>query len=101
MAAQELQVALIAGPMYDALYQTLPEFTRQTGIPVVIGFHGTHPELNAHLSGVSDVQYHLVSTHTKYAPSQQHRLAPLRGEDVTDFYPALIQMATIGGDLYG
>ena len=48
---------------------------------VEVAFTGTHPELNAHLAGLSQVPYDLISTHTKYAPSQQHFLAPLDGFD--------------------
>jgi multiple sugar transport system substrate-binding protein len=75
----EGRVALIRGGMYDSLYNRLPEFTLQTGIEVDIGFQGDHPTLNAHLASFSsdEIPYDLVSTHTKYAPSQTSFLAPL------------------------
>ena len=47
------------------------------------------------------VPYHVVSTHTKYAPSQQRFLAPLDGFDTSDFFPPLLDLAEIGGALYG
>jgi len=50
MPKQDLLVALIAGPMYDRLYQALTEFTRAIWLRVEIAFHGAHPELNAHLA---------------------------------------------------
>ena len=101
MSEQELQVAFIAGPMYDLLYSTLREFSRHSGIQVKIGFRAVHPELNAHLASLKDVPYHLVSTHTKYAPSQQRFLAPLEEKDFDDFFPALLEMARIDGRLFG
>jgi multiple sugar transport system substrate-binding protein len=105
MSAQELNVALIAGPMYDPLYESLPEFTRVTGVRVRIGFHGVHSELNAHLASflesTRDVPYHLVSTHTKYAPSQRRFLAELPNDGLEDFFPAVLGMATMDGALFG
>ena len=100
-ASQKLRVALIAGPMYDPLYQVLPEFTRLTGIPVEVAFHAVHPELNAHLASLNDVPYHLVSTHTKYAPSQLAFLGALDKAGLEDFFPALIEMTRINGRVYG
>ncbi len=98
---RELRIALIAGGMYDHLYDRLPQFEHATGVAVTIGFRGTHPELNAHLAAAAPDQDDLVSTHSKYAPSQQHLLAPLEGFDTSDFFPVLLDLATIGGVLYG
>ena len=97
----KLNVALIAGPMYDRLYETLPEFTQTSGIQVDIGFHGAHPELNAHLASLKDIPYHLVSTHTKYAPSQRRFLAALDEDMLTDFYLPLVEMTKIDGRVCG
>ncbi len=96
-----LRVALISGGMYDRLYARIPQFERATGVTVTIGFTGNHPELNAHLAALDSVPYHLVSTHTKYAPSQLRFLAPIQGLDTSDFFPALLSMAGIDGHLYG
>ncbi len=96
-----LRIALIAGGMYDGLYACIPSFERATGVTVSVEFTGNHPELNAHLAALDPVPYHLVSTHTKYAPSQQKFLAPLRGFDTSDFFPSLLAMAEISGALYG
>jgi multiple sugar transport system substrate-binding protein len=101
MASEILQVALISGGMYDALYESLPQFTQETGAQVHIAFRGTHPELNAHIASLKEVPYHLISTHTKYAPSQLAVLAPLDDFDPGDMFPALLEMARIDGKLYG
>lgn len=101
MSRGDLRVALIAGGMYDGLYERIPEFERQTGIAVTVAFRGTHPQLNAHLATADAVAYDVVSTHTKYAPSQQRLLAPVEGFDTSDFFPALLDLATVGGALYG
>jgi multiple sugar transport system substrate-binding protein len=101
VAGRLLSVALISGGMYDRLYGAIPQFQRTTGIKVAVRFCGTHPELNAHLAGNSAEPYDLISTHTKYAPSQKQFLSPLEGFDTADFFPSLLQLATIDGALYG
>jgi multiple sugar transport system substrate-binding protein len=102
-----VRVALIAGPMYDALYSRLADFTAQSGIEVDVAYRGDHPALNEHLASLSaqgTVPYDLVSTHTKYAPSQQAFLAPLDGlipsADLSDFMPQLLGLARIHGSLF-
>jgi multiple sugar transport system substrate-binding protein len=75
-----VRVALVGGPMYDPLYETIPEFERATGLRVEVVARLPHPELNAFVkqtfeSGDHDLD--LLSTHTKYAPSQAQWLAPL------------------------
>src|SRR5215471_652905 len=100
----ELQVALISGPAYDPLYECLPSFTQATDINVKVAFRGDHPELNHHLATIPEVPYDLVSTHTKYAPSQLKFLAPL--DDLIDpvllddFVPLLLELARVQGSLY-
>jgi multiple sugar transport system substrate-binding protein len=101
----ELQVALISGPAYDPLYDCLPRFEESTGIKVSVGFRGDHPTLNHHLAELSEVSYDLVSTHTKYAPSQLSFLSPLDGclssDQMPDFVPLLLELARVNGSLYG
>jgi multiple sugar transport system substrate-binding protein len=96
-----LKIALTSGGMYESLYARIPEFERATGVTVAVEFAGTHPELNAHLAALDPVPYHLVSTHTKYAPSQLRFLAPIEGFDTSDFFPTVLDLAKIGGVLYG
>jgi multiple sugar transport system substrate-binding protein len=97
-------LALISGPMYDPLYLSLAEFSRSTGIQVEVAFQGDHPTLNEHLAGLATLPYDLVSTHTKYAPSQQAFLAPLDSlftpAELSDFAPLLLDLARIDGQLY-
>lgn len=102
-----VRVALVAGPMYDALYSRLAAFTAQTGIAVDVAYRGDHPALNEHLAGLAacgEVPYDLVSTHTKYAPSQQSFLAPLdsllNAAELEDFTPQLLGLARIHGQLF-
>jgi multiple sugar transport system substrate-binding protein len=103
--SKELQVALISGPAYDPLYACLPAFTEATGVKVSVAFSGDHPALNRHLAESDEVPYDLVSTHTKYAPSQAGFLAPLDGlvgaAELEDFVPLLLELASVGGSLYG
>jgi multiple sugar transport system substrate-binding protein len=100
-----VHVALISGPPYDPLYDRLDAFTATTGIDVQIGFTGDHSSLNRHLAECEPVPYDLVSTHSKYAPSQRDFLAPLDGvldaEVLDDFAPQSLDLARIDGALYG
>lgn len=100
----ELNVALVSGPVYDPLYESLPEFAASNGVKVNVVFSGDHPTLNHHLADLSEVPYDLVSTHTKYAPSQLKFLAPLDNlidpAVLEDFVPLLLKLATIDGALY-
>lgn len=103
--SNELEVAFVSGPAYDPLYECLPEFERATGVRVNVAFSGDHPTLNHHLASLAEVPYDLVSTHTKYAPSQLDFLAPLDGLldawALADFVPLLLELARVGGKLYG
>ena len=100
-----VNAAFVSGPMYDALYARIDQFSGQTGIRVDVGFKGDHPTLNEHLRGCDARPYDLVSTHTKYAPSQAGFLAPLEdviyNEETADFVPLLLNLAHIQGKLYG
>lgn len=100
--SNELKVALISGPAYDPLYDCLPRFTATTGVSVKVAYRGDHPTLNHHLATLTEVPYDLVSTHTKYAPSQLRFLAPLEIEPpiLSDFVPLLLELARIDGRLY-
>ncbi|GBG07532.1 hypothetical protein PAT3040_02085 [Paenibacillus agaridevorans] len=106
MSNRELNVALIDGPAYRPLYQSLESFASNTGIRVNIAFTGSHPELNRHLKDVvrtRECPYDLISTHTKYAPSQSDYLLCLDGqfqaEELEDFPQALLELARVDGEL--
>jgi multiple sugar transport system substrate-binding protein len=103
-----LRVLFVGGPMYDPLYARLPEFERRTGRHVEVAAALPHPALNAQIAdefGDGTAQYDLISTHTKYAPSQQQWLIPLDGEldrdDLAAFHPRMLDLARIHGALYG
>ncbi len=100
-----LCVAFIGGPMYDQLYACIVNFERAAGTRVNIGFRAPHEQLNAHLASLPEVTYDLVSTHTKYAPSQLSFLAPLDDAisqlNIVGFYAPLMERARIEGRLYG
>ncbi len=99
-----LRLALISGPMYDALYVRLDRFAQQRGVAVEVVFSGDHPALNQFLTTDAAAGCHLVSTHTKYAPSQQSLLAPLDDlfapAEFDDFTPAVLSLARIDGNIY-
>jgi len=99
-----LNVALVAGPMYDSLYELLPEFEQKSGRRVHVAARLVHPELNAHLEQVYRAgtgAYDLVSTHNKYAPSQKHFLRPLddwyRETELNEFIPSVLEMSRVEG----
>ncbi|MBD2862680.1 ABC transporter substrate-binding protein [Paenibacillus oceani] len=105
MSACTLKVALIGGPAFEPLYKSFEAFTRQTGISIDIAFTGTHPSLNQHLMHAYEAgegDYDLVSTHTKYAPSQLF-LEPLNDDfeeaELADFVPGALSLATYEGKL--
>jgi multiple sugar transport system substrate-binding protein len=104
LMSNELQVALISGPAYDPLYDCLVGFTAASGVNVKVAFRGDHPALNHHLASLPEGPYDLVSTHTKYAPSQLQFLAPLNEliepATFTDFVPLLLELARVDGSLY-
>jgi multiple sugar transport system substrate-binding protein len=99
-----LNVALVAGPMYDPLYELLPEFEAKTGRRVHVAARLVHPELNAHLEQVYRAgtgAYDLVSTHNKYVPSQGYFLRPLddwfREAELSDSIPSVLEMSRVEG----
>ena len=76
-----LRVALVGGPMYDRLYDQLPD-----DVEVVV--HADHPTLNREVAAMLSAgeRLDLVSTHGKYSPSQATWLQPL--DDLVD--PAVL-----------
>ena len=92
--------------MYDPLYERLAEFEERERVRIETIIAPTHPDLNEQIeeefsSGAAS--YDLISTHTKYAPSQRQWLTPL-DEDLDDwepFIPRTLELARIEGQLYG
>lgn len=67
----------------------------------------THPDLNERIEGEfgsGTASYDLISTHTKYAPSQRRWLTPLdddlRDEELGSFTPRTLELARIDAQLY-
>ena len=101
-----VRAALVGGPMYDPLYAALPAFEAETGIRVEIVAHLPHPELNAFVRHAFEIGVPLdvISTHTKYAPSQRAWLSPLddvvSGELLDDLLRRPAALARIDERLY-
>jgi multiple sugar transport system substrate-binding protein len=106
--AGNLGILVVGGPMYDPLYSRLEEFEEREGIGVEVAVAPSHPALNERIEGEfgsGTASYDLISTHTKYAPSQREWLTPL-DEDLEDselenFTPRTLELARIDGLLYG
>jgi multiple sugar transport system substrate-binding protein len=101
-----IRVALVGGPMYDPLYDAIPDFESESGFRVEIIARLPHPELNAFVKRAfasGSPRIDLLSTHTKYAPSQAEWLAPLDGllgpEAEADLLPRPRELSRIGGRL--
>jgi multiple sugar transport system substrate-binding protein len=87
-----LKVALVGGPMYDRLYGLLDD--------VEIVVHADHPTLNREVASAlaSGERIDVLSTHSKYAPSQASWLRPL-DIDVSGLAPRAVDLCTFRGDL--
>jgi multiple sugar transport system substrate-binding protein len=101
-----VRALLVGGPMYDGLYLRIPAFEKETGLTVEIVDRLPHPELNARVKrdfAAGDPDLDLLSTHTKYAPSQVQWLSSLEGaltkEDLADLLPRPMELSAIEGRL--
>jgi multiple sugar transport system substrate-binding protein len=106
--AGNLRIIVVGGPMYDPLYERIGEFEEREGIGVEVRVAPTHPDLNEHIEeefGSGTASYDLISTHTKYAPSQRRWLTPLdediEGSELENFTPRTLELARVDGLLYG
>jgi multiple sugar transport system substrate-binding protein len=96
---KELHLALIGGPQYDGLLELIPAFEEQTGYRLHVDVRLPHVELNERMAkdlGTEHGRYDLISTHTKYCPSQAEHLQPLDGlvaaEELSDFVPRVLDL---------
>lgn len=103
---KELHLALIGGPQYDGLLKMLPAFEEQTGYRLHVDVRLPHVELNERMAqdlGTEHGRYDLISTHTKYSPSQAEHLLPLdelvSSEELEDFVPRVLNLCQISGKL--
>jgi multiple sugar transport system substrate-binding protein len=100
-----VRVALVGGPMYDPLYDRLSTFEAETGFIVEIVARLPHPELNAFVAATfpDGADIDLLSTHTKYAPSQAQWLHTLddvvAAEVIADLLPRAAELSRIDGGL--
>jgi multiple sugar transport system substrate-binding protein len=99
-----LRVLLVGGPMYDPLYSRLSELE---GIEVESVVAASHPDLNERIEEEfrsGRAEYDLISTHTKYAPSQKRWLTPLDTDldesELAPFMERTLELARIDGTLY-
>jgi multiple sugar transport system substrate-binding protein len=105
MNAPPLRIALVGGPMYDPLYEALDSFERRTGRRIDIAAKLPHPELNAFVRNAfeSHAALDVISTHTKYSPSQAQWLMPLDdvlpAELLKDLLPRPAELSRIQGQL--
>jgi multiple sugar transport system substrate-binding protein len=106
--SENLKVLLVGGPMYDPLYGRFPEFEEEHGVKVEAVVAPTHPDLNERIAkefGSGEARYDVISTHTKYAPSQKQWLTPLDDDlapsEVDRFNERPLELARIDGALYG
>jgi multiple sugar transport system substrate-binding protein len=103
--SSRLRVALVGGPMYDRLYDAIPEFARAADLSVEIVAQLPHPELNAFVKDAfeSGDPLDVISTHTKYAPSQAPWLQPLDAlapaDLIQDLLPRPAELSRIDGRL--
>jgi multiple sugar transport system substrate-binding protein len=91
-----LRVALVGGPMYDHLYSLFD------GMGVQVDVHADHPSLNRIVGHMLEAgeRIDVLSTHSKYAPSQAQWLIPLDGVVATDeLAPLAVDLCRAGGDL--
>ncbi|MFH0795528.1 MAG: extracellular solute-binding protein [Candidatus Omnitrophota bacterium] len=103
---KRLRVAFVGGPMYDYPYSKIPEFERETGYQVELGAKLIHPQLNEHIADLYSKgkgAYDLITTHSKYAPSQKEWLSSLDEdigkEELAGYIPATIELMRINGNL--
>lgn len=93
-----LRVAIVGGPMYDGLYALLPD-----DADIVV--HADHPTLNRTVAELLDAgeRIDVLSTHSKYAPSQARWLMPLDDlvpkDVVADLAPRAVELCTFAGAL--
>lgn len=102
-----VRALLVGGPMYDPLYVRFSEFEERMGVRVEAVIAPTHPGLNERIEkefGSGTAEYDLISTHTKYAPSQKQWLTTLDDDmdksELAPFMDRTLELARIDGALY-
>lgn len=94
-----LRIALVGGPMYDHLYSIFDEYD----VEVIV--HDDHPTLNRKVAEMltAGERIDLLSTHSKYAPSQASWLHPLDSliseSSINSLSPLAINLCRYQGQL--
>ncbi|HEY2981543.1 MAG TPA: extracellular solute-binding protein [Anaerolineales bacterium] len=103
---KEIHLALIGGPQYDGLLELLPAFEKDHGYRLHVDVRLPHVELNDRMAadlGTEQGRYDLISTHTKYCPSQAEHLRPLddliKPDELSDFVPRVLELCRVDGRL--
>ncbi|MEN9504281.1 MAG: hypothetical protein RI958_207 [Actinomycetota bacterium] len=89
-----VRVALVGGPMYDHLY----DMVQGRDIEVVV--HADHPSLNSAVAAMlaAGERIDLISTHSKYVPSQMQWLRPLDDLiDISGLAPLAVDLCRFEG----
>lgn len=105
--SERLKILLVGGPMYDPLYERIGEFEESEGMSVEVVVAPTHPDLNERIEeefSSGRASYDLISTHTKYAPSQRQWLTTLDealdDSELEHFTQRTLELARIDDLLY-
>lgn len=102
MSRPPLRIALVRGPMYDHLYDLVTD----GDIPVEIVVHADHPTLNREVAELlaAGERLDVISTHSKYAPSQSRWLRPLdalvAAETISRLAPLAVELCRFEGRAY-
>lgn len=102
-----LNCAMVSGGDYEALYQKIPEFEKDTGIKVNITFKSNSFELDRQLKmdfAAKTDNYDVIWDHTSFFTQYIKYLEPLDGyfsnEDLRDFLPGLLDACRRDGQLW-
>lgn len=101
-----LRVATIGGAPYEAMYDSISVFEEATGASVEIVFLGDGFEIDRYLKtnyAAGTVDYDVAWNHTSFQAQYVNFVEPLNdyfsADELAAFSPAVIESATIGGDL--
>ena len=97
-----LTVGLAAGRSYEPLYERLPQFELETGIPVVVQAQPSPDDLHSQIA-FNPGAYDLVSCHSRLVTAWSEWLLPLdewlSADELADFTPAALEQGRVAGRL--
>ncbi len=106
LSGTTIRMATIGGQPYEAMYDSIGKFEEETGATVEIVFLGDGFEIDRYLktnyaAGTED--YDVAWNHTSFMAQYTNFVEPLQDwfsdEELAAFSPAIIEAATIDGDL--